>query len=359
MSKYSRDITPKYDELVGLLNNLAGQLEYKTVAPTPLVSDFWSSTFTPSSSEILFRHLYSSNPQDKRVYTIQPCIRITDLPYIGDGWHKLFFHMASFMCLSIEEYDGILRSILLSIAGFAQKPLSKFGFTYSTTPIINTDTPKRTFNLGREFLLNCGASADKILECPGSSNYQEALLKTANRLKISMVGPKIEMFDIVNGDEYREMATFQIALAKIDSEPAKPVFGIAVGLERLAAIRDGLAAQWDISERAKLAATLATELLPSSLANSQMGKKSVLQCLEVLEAIIKVREEVPPGANFPNRGIKNHYLRMIRELGRSLTGIGIPISNLLDDMELTTSCSFLPEELVRTTKESQRPEYAR
>ena len=358
MSNEFPKTTPDMDEVSKQLHSLAKGLGYTKVAPTPLVSNFWASTFTPSSSEVIFRHLNSSNVCHPRVFALQPCIRLTDLHRIGDGWHKLFFHMASFMSLSAHHYDVLLKEIILFIAGVCQKSVSDFGFTCSTSDMLKAEDGTN-LTLGRELLLQCGASMENVLDCPGTSNFQDASLTTAERLKVSMRGPKIEMFDIMDGGRFREIATFQISMAQIAQNPARAVFVLAIGLERLTAVRNGLGSFWQTSKRTRLASRIADKYLPTSLGNSYLGIESIHKCLDVIEAVYYARQALNEITSFPNRGVKNHFLRMERELVRLLSDVGIPLNGFVEDIISSNDAKALSAELTQLANESKRPEYTK
>src|SRR5437867_10544224 len=225
-----------YTKLLEVFDGIAGERGYEFVEPTPLVSPFWNSTFTPSSSEIIFRHLNGGASQQS-ASACQPCIRINDLPRLGDGWHLLLFHMISFIRFDLQGYADEINALLIAMSSALGCKPSDLFYTVSTTPVLGRGTSPPT--LGADLLLELGVPESNIIFCRGTANYQNALLTTAERCNVAMIGPKIEVYVHGSDEVLREVGTFEIAAARIGKSSERNVFAFVVGLERMAGAAEG------------------------------------------------------------------------------------------------------------------------
>jgi alanyl-tRNA synthetase len=294
--------------------------------PTPIISPFWNTTFTPSSTEVVFRGLADDPLPDTKIYTVQPCIRINDLPYLTDGWHCLLFHMVSSFLLKVENFEDTLDASLQGILQATNLSLSDFYFTVSTNPHLPNTLQGE--GLGVSLLQKIGISEKHIILNSGSDNYQNhPPHNTGDRRVVSMAGPKIEIYVRSSHDKFLyEVATCLLGTAWQDRSILGNAFAFAVGLERVSAIAEGKTNINDMQRYAALIESLSFSLLHPSMANTFIGRDAIAQILLIIDALAAITPHVLIGQH--NRGVMNHYRRVVRELARTLKSLGITLSNL-------------------------------
>lgn len=324
---------PTYDSILDTLIDVSQKNLCSFISPTPLISPFWETTFTPSSSEVIFRSLLDTKPNAiKKFYTIQPCIRINDLPNLVDGWHSLLFHMASFFFLDIDGFECFLSCVLNSMIEASNLKLSDFYFTISPNSYCPNSLPSE--NLGSDLLKRLNVKEEQIIWCSGTDNYQDSYRISEKRQRVSMIGPKVEIYVMLpNGSKLYEIATCEIANCSLEfiregEKIQRNVFAFALGLERFTSVMNGQTSISLMSQHRQLINEVCNSCLHQSMANSSLGKDAISQVLFIIDALVAISPEM--ASNKPhNRGITNHYRRMIRELSRTLKGMGISLENLL------------------------------
>jgi hypothetical protein len=339
---------PTYYEVLNTLEQAAKARNYVEVEPTPIVSPFWSTTFTPSSSEVFFRQIQANKIHNNPIYVIQPCIRITDLSLAQDGWHLPLFHMLS--CFNFEVNS--LADEFLYFLG----TLSSFFEVNSTEDIFFTVSPtQEKENFGMMFLEKIGISKSNIITCNGAANYQNLSLIT-NDFRASTLGPRIEMFVKSSNGDFFEFGTFLALRARIDENSWVPLFGFVVGVERLSGIKTK---SFDIYKLPKYESwiTHVSKMLDTSMANTSLGYKAVAETISLFDSLCVVSEsmhirdsEITASRRTRNRGLNNHHRRIFNTLNSLLKELGIDFSMFLstaqDLNDLSREQISIPSELL-------------
>jgi alanyl-tRNA synthetase len=314
-----------YQKTVDKLTRVAHSNDHLYVTPTPIISPFWNTTFTPSSTEVVFRGLSNNPLSDTKIYTIQPCIRINDLPYIDDGRHMLLFHMFSLFLLRVENFEDLLDKSLQGLVEITGLKLSDYYFTVSSTSVLAENSSGRY--LGAKILQEIGVSEKNIIFNAGSDNYQSRIPhKTENRELVAMTGPKIEIYvRYPDSNSLYEVGTCLLGKGYHNDELLGTAFAFAIGLERTSAIAEGKTSVHDLQLHEILISKLSTALLHPSMASTPMGKEAIVKLIRLVDALATVTPHVAIGIH--NRGVMNHYRRMVRELVRTLRATGISLKD--------------------------------
>lgn len=324
---------PVYLEVLDIFNKAATQRGYIPVEPTPIVSTFWNTTFTPSSSEVFFRY-FGDNNLKKSIHTFQPCIRMPDVLLSSDGWHLPLFHMLSFFKFDVDSIIIEIQELLLIIASIIGCDLSKLFFSVPIQSYIKDNNDY--INLGSDLLLDIGIPEKNIIYCQGSANYQNGLVVTSENIKASTKGPRIEIYVKQPDGNLREIATCLSVFACLEPGIKHKIFGFAIGIERLSGAR---ANQFNLNYlpfRKNLITTLSQNLLTPSLAETNLGYDAMAQILSILDAIAIARpavltytEHQYPKRRSANRGIKHCYRKLIKSLKHLIDDYGIAVDELL------------------------------
>jgi alanyl-tRNA synthetase len=318
---------PAYHKILDRLITIAEQNDYIFVTPTPIISPFWKTTFTPSSSEVIFRHLGNELVPSSRVYTVQPCIRINDLPHLNDGWHCLLFHMVSFFLLDITKFEEAVAVILKTIMSVTNLDLTDFYFTVPTNPYCPNALYEEA--LGFDLLQKIGITREQIIWCAGADNYQDSSIVTAEGQKMSMTGPKIEIFAMPPyQDKLYEVATCVLETACRGETTLGNVFACAIGLERLATLSEGKNNITELTHHQDLRNTICSSLLHPSMARSSLGKNASSQIILMVDALACISLAQKGNGKY-DRGITNHYRRVVKKLSRLMKATGIPLNDLM------------------------------
>jgi alanyl-tRNA synthetase len=342
---------PTYDLVLNELLNSSQQYGHKFIQPTPLISPFWNTTFTPSSSEVIFRELENEPPTNSKIYTIQPCIRINDLPHLTNGYHCLFFHMFTSFVLQVENFEDTLNTALHSLAKVTRLSLPNFYITVSTNPHLPNSSLEE--GLGDSLLQKIGIPERNIIFNSGSDNYQNRPPhKTADHKIMSMTGPKIEIYVQPSHEEsLYEVATCILATAQQDKSILGNVFAIAVGLERASAIAEGKTDINQMHRHTTLNMQLSLSLLHPSMAETSMGRQVIAKVLLIMDALAVISPIVSVGKRNPD--LMTHYRRVVRELARTLKAAGITLDSLFkelsdslgEDIEKSVNNDFLRSQM--------------
>lgn len=341
-----------YSKLLLNFDNIADRRGYEIVEPTPIVAPFWNSTFTPSSSEVIFRHLDRSGSIQPAT-TLQPCIRINDLPRLIDGWHFLLFHMISFIRFDLQYYEDEINALLLAMSSMLDCEISDFFYTVATSPTLEGITEKPT--LGGDLLLELGIHESNIIYCSGAANYQNSTLRTADHGIIAMTGPKIEVYVRSSDGVLREVATFEIATARIGTSIQRSIFAFVIGLERLAASAEDQINLARMPNHERVITNLSRELLHPSMAQSTIGFDALSQATLILDALAHISSQFDSREASRNRGIANHFRRSAAELSRVLRGIGVSYNEFASAFKQQCPSEdrvVLPEVLVESLNNS-------
>ncbi len=357
MSLKTLILEQSYENLLESLIHVATSNGHLYVEPTPIISPFWNTTFTPSSTEVVFRGLEEKPFPDTKTYTVQPCIRINDLPYLSDGWHCLLFHMVSFFLLQVENFEDTLEASLQGIIQATNLKLSDFHFTVSTNPHLPNISQGE--GLGFSLLQKFGVSEKNIILNSGSDNYQNhPPHNTGDKKVVSMAGPKIEIY-IRFPDEARlyEVATCLLGTGWQNQEVLGNAFAFAIGLERISAIAERKLFIHDMPNHTKLITNLSSSLLHPSMANTSLGREAISRLLMIVDGLALITPHVLIGKH--DRGIINHYRRVVRELARTLKSLGVSLTSFyralsgsLDkDIEVSLDSKFLRSQIAEDYSE--------
>lgn len=312
---------PAYDRVLDVLLDTAKNNGFKFAEPTPLISPFWKTTFTPSSSEAIFRHLDKSTNSSNKLYTVQPCIRVNDLPHLNDGWHSLLFHMVSFFLLDVNGIEDVVALILKAMTKATNLKLSDFYFTVPTNQYCPNSLSRES--LGSDLLHKIGVSSDQMIWCAGSDNYQDNSLVTEEGQTVSMTGPKVEVFvKPPHQEKLYEVATCVLETAELGANSFGNVFACAIGLERISAISEKSYSIAQMQRHSEMINIMCDALLHPSMSKSSIGRESLHQALLMVDALIYIDLYRECNLKY-NHGINNHYNRIFKQLGRSLKSLGI------------------------------------
>jgi hypothetical protein len=334
-------LEPRCSYIIDCLEKMALEQGFCEVSPTPIISPFWQTTFTPSSSEIVFRALNADLKLPDKLCSCQPCIRITDIPKLSDSWHLVLFHMLTFVHRSPQDLSGTILTLLSSIVKLLDIDINNLLFTVSDNPLIdNSNSP---LSLGSEALKSLGISEQKILICQGFLNYQKTSLLTGNGWTASMIGPKIEIYYDVPNSLPREIATLEIADASISEGRSETVFACAFGLERLASISYSSLNLFQMPLYSELIEKLSSLIHPS-MASSTLGKSEIQEFIVLLDAFIFASPAISDfiendgsGRRQNNRGINGHYIKLSKALKNKSLGIGLDLNKALEVLEIDIS----------------------
>lgn len=309
--------------------------------PTPLVSPFWGSTFTPSSTEVYARDI-ASGIDSNIVTTIQPCIRFIDFGSIGNDYHSLFFNMWScFFKDALDDLEGNVEKIICAIEKVIGINRNEWRAIYHLSNSKEQNVNQEFIKLfGEELLDRIGLNKSHCHPVYGSLTY----LHQSNGMQAKSThltgtpaeqveGPRIELFaELPNGD-FVEIATVilfsgTINLPDKSSINIAPSLAVAAGIERLALLRFKKNTLFDIgiynSVFSLIQKELSTNIIP--LIRRELMRLSSLIVAEI--AIQMLAPDIPERSNFgPNkekRRIKKEIVRLSSEMGIS--------SEVIDDI---------------------------
>jgi alanyl-tRNA synthetase len=351
-------LEPSYSKTLDSLTQTARQNGHIYVSPTPIISSFWNTTFTPSSTEVVFRGLESQPQTDSKIYTVQPCVRINDLPYLTDGYHSLLFHMFSLFLLKVENYEDTLAMLLQALIQATNLSMLDFYFTVSTNPHLPNISYKD--GLGATLLQRIGVSEKNIIFNSGSDNYQNhPPHKTGDRKTVSMAGPKIEIYvRFPYDDSFYEVATCLLGTAWQEQSVLGNAFAFAIGLERVSTIAQGKTNINDLPRHRVLIERLSSSLLHPSMMGNSMGRQTIAKILMLVDTLAAISANVSVGKH--DRGITNHYRRVVRELARTLKATGITLVDLFSTLSENLQVDFeslIDNDFLRSQIEENYSEY--
>lgn len=337
---------PIYRDVLNTLEQAAKDRNYIEVEPTPIVSSFWSTTFTPSSSEVFFRQIQANKTSEAPIYVVQPCIRITDLPLAQDGWHLPLFHMLSCFNFQVESLANEFLYFLNTLRDIVGVDfIEKIFFTVSPN--------QEKENFGMLFLEELGISKSRIITCNGTANYQNLSLLTTDGVTASTLGPRIEMFIKSPTGDFFEFGTFLTLKARTDKNDWHSLFGFVVGVERISGIKNNSFNIYKLTEY-EYWITNISKMLDNSMANTSLGHKAISEVISLFDALCSVSEsmntrenEITSNRRTRNRGLSNHHRRIFNTLNALLKELGIDFLVLLDIIqELNQESIEIPRELI-------------
>jgi len=164
--------------------------------PSHLLSKFWKTNFTPSSFEIAVRELKKNfdTKKEKKIFSIQPCVRVTDIYNICDGLHLLYFHMFTFFVINPQNVKEDIKWFFSLLKKFNNVVDNSF-FSYYRHKYYNL-VPNPLFeNFGFELLKSLNIPTEKLIPCSGLDNYQITYnFDSEDESIILTEGPRIEIF---------------------------------------------------------------------------------------------------------------------------------------------------------------------
>ncbi|MCA1623956.1 MAG: hypothetical protein LC768_07655 [Acidobacteria bacterium] len=318
-----KDLIPIADAAVDAVKR-AG---FEHRSPTPLVDDFWVTSLTPSSSEVMFRELSNSQSSDstsRRIFTVQPCVRFADLAPWSDGVHLLYFHMLTCFVINCEDplddvkwFSDVLRTL--------GAPVKDSYFTYFSGNSHLVPKPQLT-GFDGAFLERVGVSRERCVPCSGLANYQVNLHRDETGNKYEVWGPKIEiMSNLGSGIEYGTLI-YGRGIVPHQKEPFAPTLSLVVGLERLAQVKNGYESFWEMPSMNRF-----RELAIRHFFGNRPSKPliaDVEHSLELIMTLLCIARDVPdlaPG----ERGVRNQLHRIVRTTSRKLAHIGLKVCDVL------------------------------
>jgi alanyl-tRNA synthetase len=327
--------------------------------PTPLVSPFWNSTFTPSSTEVYARNL--SSHKEEIITTIQPCLRFVDFGHIGDDMHSLFFYMWSCFFPNVDnKFNDYVETIFQILESVTKTNRNSWYATYH--PLTSNEAEVRhdfIKVLGEKLLIERGLDGSKCYPIHGTSTYLHKSQNTnVSRLNTTqepnlngtpaenIEGPRIELFAKTLDGDLVELATLvlfsgTIILPEIGPVDVPPSLAVAAGIERLLLLLTNKSAIYNIG----ILNSLYPELLKAlPLADAgilfERELRRLVSFVVAESAINLLASDIPDRSNFgPNkekRRIHREIIRLSSELGISVETIDNIKKQYLDSMiELT------------------------
>lgn len=320
-------------DLLNTCERIAAMYRFPERTPTGVLSDFWHTTFTPSSSESIFRHFSDERGDNERFCSCQPCIRITDLDQLESRWHLLLFHMFTFIVMVPDAFDEVFRELLAVFQSLLPGKEFTFRFLTSLTPSL----PDNSYSLSVEKLVSWGIPKERVYTISGTVAYQNAQRTTADGSIVRMIGPKVEVFLEAPNDAWYEIGTFEVATAQFANLPARTVGAFVIGLERFASATRKSFDLARLPARDHFIASLARYFSSeSSVSCSPYSPRRVIgPCYSkwirvafLLDALHLCSNAVTPKILKENRGVGNHFRRTVRRFLDVTDELGLPLDEL-------------------------------
>ncbi|OLP20111.1 hypothetical protein BST81_02425 [Leptolyngbya sp. 'hensonii'] len=329
-------IEPTYIEVLNSLKELFENLGYVEMPATSIVSPFWNTTFTPSSSEVIFKSFDLTNKECCSIVTCQPCIRLNDLPLIADGWHLPTFHMVfafqfnptnTFISESLKHYIDYITKIV----GCRTQ---KLFFTVPCDDHFPND--ETVIGFGRDLLKYCGIEDSQIISCRGLANYQKGSVLSEDGITHSTLGPRIEVYILGPNGKLYEIATLLNLLASTDSGNSRHIFGIAFGVERLSSLAVQHHNIYLMPKNKQAINRLASYVLHETFAPTSLGQEASCQMLYLADTLIFTSPSITNYLNVQpykrgknNRGLVHQYRKIIKQLRDLTVDTGVEWNDIL------------------------------
>jgi alanyl-tRNA synthetase len=232
---YNRELL----ELIDKAKKGATEKGFSFREPSPLLSIFWRTNFTPSSFEIAVKEI-KDNPTQKeeiRIFSIQPCVRVSDITPRFDGIHLASFNMFTFFILNCKDIESEV-SWFLNFLNQLGSPLSKAYFSYYLHKYDELVPEPKFKNFGLDLLKTLNIQEERCIACPGLDNYQITYnYDCDNEQQILTEGPRIEIF--IYNKRLIEFATLVYSKSSWLDKSGKrinesgPLLAMVFGIERL------------------------------------------------------------------------------------------------------------------------------
>lgn len=313
--------------------------------PTPLVSPFWNTTFTPSSTEVYAREL-ATDSRSKIITTLQPCIRFVDFGGLGDDFHSLFFYMWS--CFFKEAISGIDDHMEVLFRTIETASSTKRGNWFATYHPVNgekyVDT-HLTKSFGLQLLNKIGVPEKNCLAVAGTSTYLRPAETTREPSRRSnhlsgtpaeqVAGPRIELFVELENGLFLEIATLVLFSGTLKLPSGETVdvplsLAVAVGIERLSVAYAGENSFFDLGIFKAIHDKI-VEAFPSKV-TSRLFNREVKALTALLIASLAIENLAPNIPNRSNFGPNKERRRIERETRRLGADMGIS-RELLDHLQ--------------------------
>lgn len=315
------------EELIALSKRFDAEVR----EPTPLVSPFWGSTLTPSTTEVYAREL-SSKSASNTITTLQPCIRFVDFGGLGDDFHSLFFYMWScFFKDALSDLDNHMDNIFKALEAASLTKRENWFATYHPANTSKYADPNSTESFGLQLLKRAGLkncfpvaggatylrSADTSQE-PGRANH----LKGTPAEQVS--GPRIELFVEIKKGIFLEIATLVLFSGALNLPSGEVVevtqaLAVATGVERLSIVRFKKNSLYELGEYERISHQISQSVGEASV----LFKREIQSLTALLIAAKAIGEFAPNMPTQSNFGPNKEKRRISREIQRLNLDIGI------------------------------------
>jgi len=301
---------------------------FEWVDPTPLVDPFWHTTFTPSSSEIIFRLIErcaaNGTPLPDKAVTLQPCIRALDLAPWSDGRHLLHFHMVTYFWFEPVDLVGPLRWSLDAMRA-AKAPVDTGLYSYFQPPSPVVPEPRHAGRFGASLLDQLGVGKDRQIPARGSSNYHLNDHRDETGAGYEAWGPRIELF----ADQSRlnaaplEFATLVLEGCRTPKVPDHEylITAAAIGVERLTMTAEAAPSYWRLPGLDVVVEDVASiwGLEPPT----EVIVSEVRHAIEILLGLAAIASTVPD-LKPSYKGVAHQLRRLVTGLSKKLHSLGVP-----------------------------------
>ncbi len=302
--------------------------------PSSLISEFWGTSLTPSSFEVVIKELKrneSAKSKEVLIYSIQPCVRGQDLSPWSDGIHLLYFHMFTFFVINCQDpspHVEWFKNLLLKL----QAPVQDSYFTYYMHKHADL-VPNPLFpDFGLELLKKIGINLDKAIPCHGYDNYQITYnydYETGEYIRTE--GPRIEIFaDLGRPIEYGtiiySVSTWLDTSSHVTAI-APPILSMVFGIERLTQVINKAASVWDLPSMNHIKINVINRLqIPTAFT------LDLQHILELLIGLVGIAESVPADFRPGGKGPRDQLRKIVRLAVRKMHHLGISCNEMIETL---------------------------
>jgi len=293
--------------------------------PSSLISEFWGTSFTPSSFEVVIKEVKSNEDTRKKevsIFSIQACVRGQDISPWSDGIHLPYFHMFTLFVINPQDplpYTKWFQNFLRKL----KAPVDDSYFTYYAHEYPDLVDHPLFPDFGLRVLNHIGVSPNRCIPCSGYDNYQITFNYDYEMGKfIRTEGPRIEiMVNFVRPIEYGTIiysvsSWLDDSLNVIERTPA--ILSMVFGIERLTQVINKVASVWQLPSMNYIEKTIMTRLKIPDLFTLETE-----HVLELLIGLIQIAENVPIDFRPGGKGPRDQLKRIIRLTLRKVQHLGI------------------------------------
>ena len=323
-------------QLVEKAKKEAERREFSYRSPSPLLSEFWRTNFTPSSFEVAVNELKKRNFSINgpiKIFSIQPCVRVSDISYWFDGIHLLYFHMFTFFVINPTEIQNEIEWFL-SLLDKLGISIEKTYFSYYSHKHDDL-IPKPLFeNFGLDLLKSLNISSKKCLPITGFANYQITYnIDPENKNEILTEGPRIELFTCINNKPIEYGTLVYTCSSWLDKEgncvkKSPPMLAMVFGIERVYQTIKGV----DSFEELEEIKEIKNEII--NKANlSDFFSKEVVNLINIMIGLIGIAQNSPEDFNPGGKGSNYELKKLVRLSMRIINELGIKKEILFEIFE--------------------------